>query len=91
MRSGVGAACPFTFFVLFLLEPFELPVCVDFPPDDKLVVCVVLELLLCTGFFDCVEDVLCAATADTLNVPTVRAARSKPPRLRLRSNSLILG
>lgn len=80
MRSGVGAACPFTF--LACLPDFLEPLC--FPEAEEEVaweVCAV-ELFLCAGLV-LAGEVPCAATTDTLSAPAATTARSKPLRFLL--------
>src|ERR1700739_1262013 len=80
MRSGVGAAWPFTFLLFLLLELLPL---VDFFVAEPFVVAlwdewvaVVPVVLLCADFFVCAVALwaFCAATADTVNGPAVSAA-----------------
>src|SRR5271169_2872870 len=95
MRSGVGAAWPFTFLLFLLLELFSVVALVDFFVVELFVaefldvwVALAPEVLLCEGFFVCVvvSWALCAETADTVNVPAASAARINMPRFFLQSS-----
>src|SRR5208283_2952646 len=89
MRSGVGAACPFTRFDLFLEELF--PDLLDFPGvvpaglgwDALALLGVVLWLLL--------AGALCAAAAGRVKPPAAVAARIHPISDCLQSKVRITG
>src|ERR1700739_3676930 len=86
MRSAVGAAWPFAFLALFLLEVLPLVECVVFLAVELPLECAVVapeELV----FFGCAVLLcparLCATAAGTVHVPAVSAARISPRRLLL--------
>lgn len=100
MRSGVGAACPFT-RLLFFLRDLEVPFA-DFAAGALLVAlgvaaCDVLELEWCEFawlellrvLFELFCVVVCALAANTQQVPAAIAARKTPPRLLLLSKMRI--
>ena len=74
MRSGVGAAWPFTFLVLFLVELFRD---LELLEVEECFVVLLVEVFLGGG--------LCTPAAGTVHVPAANAARIIAPRLRLQS------
>src|SRR5208337_1821311 len=89
MRSGVGAACPFTRRDFFLEEVFLVP------PAFRVVVPVVLvgaeAALLAALTWLLLDAVPCAAAAGILQLPTAIAARMHAVSVCLKSKVRITG